>query len=155
MTDITPGAVCVLLQRTGLSHTEAAVYLGVEPRTVRRWTAGTLTPSGEPYRPGEGRWQRWQALCAAQDRAAEEAMGVIRRQIAEGGPAEVMLRLAIDDDDARRRGLPCRSAHVAMIRRVVERCETAAIACVVVGGEIEAIEVTAKVRAAVERATRG
>jgi hypothetical protein len=50
-----------------------------------------------------------------------------------GRPLEpVNVRLARDDSDARRAGMPFLSAHVAVVRRIVERCEAERIPYAVV-----------------------
>lgn len=134
--DPTPGALRVILNRCGLSQSEAAAWLGVEVRTVGRWVQGALTPSGAPYRPSAERWARLLDLCARQDRAADEAVALIARKRWGGiAPSVIVLRMAADDADAKRLGWPTRSAHVALLRRVAERLEAAGLAYAITGDD--------------------
>lgn len=128
MSDLTPEIVRVMLSRIGLSQSELARVVGAQERTIRRWMAGEPGPDGEPFLPSPQHWLRLFNLCKAQDRAAEQAMRLIRRlqtHAEQTGQAmePVTVRLARDDADARRAGMPFLSAHVAVVRRIVERCE--------------------------------
>jgi len=128
MSDLTPETVRVMLSRVGLSQTEVARLVGAQERTVRRWLGDGPGPDGNPFMPSPQHWLRLFNLCRAQDRAAEQAMRLIRRlktNAEETGRRlePVSVRLARDDDDARRLGMPFHSAHVAVVRRIVERCE--------------------------------
>ncbi|MBM3962499.1 MAG: hypothetical protein FJ306_11435 [Planctomycetes bacterium] len=128
MSDLTPENVRVMLSRIGLSQSEVARVVGAQERTVRRWLGGEPGPDGEAFLPSPQHWLRLFNLCKAQDRAAEQAMRLIRRlrtNAEETGRSfePVSVRLARDDDDARRAGMPFLSAHIAVVRRIVERCE--------------------------------
>lgn len=128
MSDLTPENVRVMLSRIGLSQSEVARVVGAQERTVRRWLGGDPGPDGDLFLPSPQHWLRLFNLCKAQDRAAEQAMRLIRRlrtNAEETGQAmdPVTVRLARDDADAQRAGMPYLSAHVAVVRRIVERCE--------------------------------
>lgn len=128
MSDLTPENVRVMLSRVGLSQTEVARLVGAQERTVRRWLGGEAGPDGNAFLPSPQHWLRLFNLCRAQDRAAEQAMRLIQRlktNAEETGRSlePVSVRLARDDADARRAGMPFLSAHVAVVRRIVERCE--------------------------------
>jgi predicted transcriptional regulator len=128
MSDLTPENVRVMLSRIGLSQSEVARVVGAQERTVRRWLGGEPGPDGDSFVPSPQHWLRLFNLCKAQDRAAEQAMRLIRRlrtNAEETGRSfePVSVRLARDDVDARRAGMPFLSAHVAVVRRIVERCE--------------------------------
>ena len=128
MSDLTPENVRVMLSRVGLSQAEVARLVGAQDRTVRRWLGKEPGPDGKPFLPSPQHWLRLFNLCRAQDRAAAQAMSLIRRlrNNAEetGKPMDpVTVRLAGDDAEARRVGMPFLSAHVAVVRRIVERCE--------------------------------
>jgi len=128
MSDLTPENVRVMLSRIGLSQSEVGRVVGAQERTIRRWVVAEAGPDGEPFMPSPQHWLRLFNLCKAQDRAAEQAMRLIRRlrtNAEETGKAmdPVTVRLARDDADARRAGMPFLSAHVAVVRRIVERCE--------------------------------
>ncbi len=132
MSDLTPENVRVMLSRVGLSQSEVARLVGAQERTVRRWLGGEPGPDGEAFVPSPQHWLRLFNLCKAQDRAAEQAMRLIRRlrtNAEETGRAlePVSVRLARDDADARRAGMPFLSAHIAVVRRIVERCEAEGI----------------------------
>jgi hypothetical protein len=119
----TPAAVRLMLSRTGLSLTEGAAVAGVEPRTLGRWLRGEVSSRGEVVAPREENWLKLVALCEQQDLAADEAMAEIARQSATDPTMRgVSLVVAADDLDAKARGWPSHSAHVALIRRVAERC---------------------------------
>ena len=128
MSELTPENLRVMLSRVGLSQTEVARLVGAQERTVRRWLGDQAGPDGSPYVPSPQHWLRLFNLCKAQDRAAEQAMSLIRRlrnNAEETGRRlePVSVRLARDDTEARRLGMPFLSAHVAVVRRIVERCE--------------------------------
>ena len=128
VSDLTPENVRVMLSRIGLSQSEVARIVGAQERTVRRWLGGEPGPDGDTFLPSPQHWLRLFNLCKAQDRAAEQAMRLIyrlRTNAKETGRQfdPVSVRLARDDADARRAGMPFLSAHVAVVRRIVERCE--------------------------------
>lgn len=128
MSDLTPENVRVMLSRVGISQTEVARLVGAQERTVRRWLGDEPGPDGGPFLPSPQHWLRLYNLCRAQDRAAEQAMRLIRRLKTNasetGQPLDIVtVRLARDDADARRAGMPFLSAHASVVRRIVERCE--------------------------------
>lgn len=118
-----PAELRLMLHRCGLSQTDAADYLisprtgqPIEARQVRRWLTGDQPILDE-------HWQQLVDLCARQDRAADEALAEIDRleRETDSRPDTITLRLARTQDDAERLGWPCPGAHVAVVRRVVER----------------------------------
>jgi len=128
VSDLTAENVRVMLSRVGLSQSEVARVVGAQERTVRRWMAGDPGPDGDAFLPSPQHWLRLFNLCKAQDRAADQAMRLIYRlrNLAEETGERldpVTVRLARDDADARRAGMPFLSAHIAVVRRIVERCE--------------------------------
>lgn len=146
---ITPAAVRLMLHRCGLGQADAATLLGVQHRQVGRWTRGETYPSGEPIAPRDEHWQILLDLCARQDRAAVEALATIREQAkVHGPPGEVHIRMARTQEDAERLGWPCPGAHVAVIRRVVERAPKGLRIVPVHPGEDEAADMAAARRTA-------
>lgn len=144
MTDSpTPAAVKVMLHRCGLSQTEAANYVEVQDRTVRRWLDGSLSP-------GPDKWQALVDLCARQDRAADEAVEQIKTTMREFGdrPDQIAIRVARTQEDADRLGWPCVGAHVAVVRRVMERAPKRIVIAPVYPGESEAADAAAARRTA-------
>ena len=120
------GSLCLIGATIALSLTLSPA--GAQERTVRRWLGGEPGPDGDSFTPSPQHWLRLFNLCKAQDRAAEQAMRLIHRlrtNAEETGRSfePVSVRLARDDADARRAGMPFLSAHVAVVRRIVERCE--------------------------------
>ena len=137
-----PAEVRLMLARCGMSQTDAADYVGKDARVVRRWI------SGEYDIPAE-HWQRREDLCARQDRAAAEALDLIGQQRHQLGETRTMtLPMARTDEDAERLGWPCVGAHVAVIRRIVERAPEGLRVVPVYPGEDEAADVAALRRAA-------
>src|SRR6201999_4450646 len=119
VSDLTPENVRVMLSRIGLSQSEIARVVGAQERTVRRWMAGEPGPDGDTYLPSPQHWLRLFNLCKAQDRAADQAMRLIRRLRTNAEETNqamdpVTVRLARDDADAQRAGMPFLSAHVAV-----------------------------------------
>lgn len=105
----------LLAQVCGLSHREAADCLGVRIDTVKSWSAGrNPTPPGVLDQLSE--------LARKIDRAADEALDLIKRQAKKrGAPAVVELALARDDAEARELGWPCVGAQAACFGRVIAR----------------------------------
>lgn len=131
-----------MLARCGLSQTDAADYLEVEARTVRRWIEGS-------FRPKEEQWQRLLDLCASQDRAAEEMLRILREQTKQhGAPHEITVRLSRTQADADRLGWPCVGAHLAVLRRVAEWAPRSVKILAVYPGEDEAADTAAARRTA-------
>lgn len=146
----TPAKIRLMLHRTGLSQTDAADYLvsprtgrSVEARQVRRWM------SGDQDMPAE-HWQQLVDLCERQDREADEAIAQIEQLARESGrlPDVIAIRLAQTQDDADRLGWPCPTAHLAVVRRVVERAPAGVIVKPVHPGEDEAADLAAARRTA-------
>lgn len=101
--------LALLLSSTGLSQTEAARYLHVEDRTVRRWLNGDReTP--------EDAIADLALLSAKLDRDAEQEIKLLDEQ-----PKSERVRLLIyrrDDDLPGWTGLPTASCYLAMMRRI-------------------------------------
>lgn len=114
MTHPTSAAVRVLLQRCGLSQTDAAAYLGKDARTVRRWISGDFVIPMES-------WDKLTELCSHQDRVAREGIEKLKELVADhGDPEDVTIGLSRTDEEAQAQGYPCVGAHVAVLRRFVE-----------------------------------
>lgn len=92
----------------GLSHREAATFLGVRPDTVKSWSAGR-------NRTPDGVLAALRDLAHRIDRAAGEALALI----AEHRPPEVELGYAADDAEAQSLGWPCVGAQAAAFGRIV------------------------------------
>ena len=110
---MTPFAL--LSQACGLSHREAAEFLGVRLDTVKSWSSGR---NRAPASVLDDLRHLWAEIDFASDRAAaligEQAAGLpIGETIEIGYPA--------DDHEARDLGLPCVGAWRAMCARVVAR----------------------------------
>jgi len=101
----------LLLDRCGLSHREAADVLGVRLDTVKSWAAGR-------NRAPPGAVADLRTIYARIERAAEEALAVIREQ----APELVEIGLASDDHEARSLGWPCVGAHAALLGLIAARC---------------------------------
>lgn len=103
----------LLLQASGLSQREAAVFLGVSPSSVDKWSRAVKSAP-------EGAETELAALVAEIDLGAldstEAALDLLRQ--AGMPPDAVRLGLASDDEEARQMGLPTVSAHAAMLGRV-------------------------------------
>ena len=126
-----PAEVRLMLARCGMSQTDAADYVGKDARVVRRWISGEYD------------------IPARQDRAAAEALDLIGQQRHQLGETRTMtLPMARTDEDAERLGWPCVGAHVAVIRRIVERAPEGLRVVPVYPGEDEAADVAALRRAA-------
>lgn len=107
----------LLISLAGLSHRAAESFLGVSLDSVRGWINGRRTP---PQRVLD----MLVALIAAQERAADEALHLIREKKTEveaGGKhlAGVPLGYPADDHEAAALGMPCVGAWQAMAARVV------------------------------------
>ncbi len=97
----------LLIDRCGLSHREAADFLGVRPDTVSSWASGRrATPDAV--------MADLRALYATIERAAGE---LIKQADAltkkHGEAAEIALEIAPSDAEARKRGWPCVGAQRA------------------------------------------
>jgi len=111
--------VTLMLYRCGLTPKEAGAYLRnitsrkpVDYRTVKTWMRGGRGP----------RWEQWQQLlelCERQDRAADEQLALVVEQAK--GAAQFTIPVARSTQEAKRFGWPCAGAHLAVIRRVIER----------------------------------
>lgn len=115
----TAAEVTLMLHRCGLTPIDAGAYLrnltsgkSVDYRTVKAWTRGRSQP----------RWEQWKQLlelCERQDRAADEQLTDLIAQ-AEGGRV-FTVQVARTRKEAERFGWPSVDAHLAVIRRIVER----------------------------------
>lgn len=103
---MTPFALLTSL--AGLSHREAAEFLSVRLDTVKSWASGRNGCRDSVL--GELR-----SLIALQERAARQALAIIRR----GKPEEVELGFPADDAEACDLGWPCAGAWGAMAARVI------------------------------------
>ncbi|MCA0400221.1 MAG: hypothetical protein LCH38_05325 [Proteobacteria bacterium] len=107
----------LIAERCGLSHREAAEFLGVRIDTVKSWSSGrNAAPTGAITQLRD--------LYNKIDRAAGEVIRHIAAVTAEhGAPEEIELGLASDDYEARHPplGWPCVGAHAAMLGLVAAR----------------------------------
>jgi hypothetical protein len=103
----------LLCDRCGLSHREAAAFLGVRLDTVKSWSAGR-NPAPE------GVLAQLRGLYARIAQAAEQAIQVIEDN--EDHPDELELGLAADDHEAQSLGWPCVGAHRAVLGLVAALC---------------------------------
>ena len=98
----------LFLQSTGLSTREAARFLNVSPDTVKSWSSGRNNcPDGVLDEMSE--------LINRQNRFAKEIMDIIEKK---SGIDEI--GYCTDDHEAQGLGLPTKSTHDAVIRRVIE-----------------------------------
>ena len=112
---MTPAAVLISL--AGLSHREAADFLGVRLDTVQSWHRKT-----RPNQASDGVIRELKALIETQERAAEQQLDVIARLAVEhGAPDAIEIGYPVDDHEAKTLGLPCVGAWAAMAARVVGR----------------------------------
>lgn len=105
----TTADIQMMLHRCGLSHNDAATWLRRDLKVVRKWIDGRFEIPADD-------WQQLVGLCSRQDRAADEALTGL-------GPTTrpIKLLLARTLEDAQLLGWPCAGAHMAMLRRVLER----------------------------------
>ena len=104
-----------LLRRLcGLSHQEAADYLGARLDSAKSWDSGRR--SAPP-----GAIADLRTLAGRIRRAAEAALDQIdAATLTEGSPPDqVTLGRCTDDHEARSLGWPCRSAHDMVLARIV------------------------------------
>lgn len=105
----------LLVQACGLSHREAAVFLGVSLRSVQSYSSGRRTTP-------EGILADLAGLYEKIERTAEEAVDLI---LTQAGPAddqgEIEIGVPVDDHEAQTLGWPCLGAHGAMTAIVVAR----------------------------------
>lgn len=110
---MTPAAL--LIQLAGLSHREAAEFLGVRPDTVQSWHRRR-----NPSAAGRGVIDDLRTLIAKQERAAAEAVAQMAKLARKhGAPAEIEIGYPADDHEARHLGWPCVGAWRSMAARVV------------------------------------
>lgn len=106
-------AYALLLDRCGLSHREAALFVHqVRPDTVKAWAAGR-------NRVPAGAIAELRALYARIEAAAVQALDQIEAMAADGAPDRIELGLACDDAEAQALGWPCVGAQAAMLGLVV------------------------------------
>ncbi len=103
---MTPFALLEAL--AGLSHREAAEFHKVRPDTVQSWATGR-------NRCPDGALNELRALIGAQERAAAQAIDIIKDE----APEAVDLGFPADDAEARSLGWPCVGAWAAMAARII------------------------------------
>lgn len=105
----------LILDSSGLSVREAAVWLNVSHNSAESWAAGRRTVP-------EGVMAEMLDLIDRQGRAAEEALATILGAAQDQGelPELIELGLASDDHEAQGLGWPTASAHAAVMRRLIE-----------------------------------
>lgn len=103
----------LLTQACGLSHREAAEFLGVRIDTVKSWSAGR-NPAPD------GVLDELRGLAARIDRAVAEALRTIRE--ASPPPDDVEIGVASDDYEAQSLGWPCVGAHRQVAARIAAAC---------------------------------
>lgn len=100
----------LFLQSSGLSQREAAAFLNVRPDSVNSWSSGRRTaPDGVLYQLSE--------LIDLQGRMVDAALDVIEQH---PDAEEIEIGYCADDHEAQSLGLPFKSCHDAVIRRIVE-----------------------------------
>lgn len=106
-----------LCQSCGFKMMEAADFLAVSPNTAKSWWLGTRTcPDGVKAELFD--------LILRQERAAEEAVEIIEAAIDKHGlPQSIPVGVSADDHEAQSHGWPCVSAHLAVVRRMIEMLE--------------------------------
>lgn len=100
-----------LLIASGLSQQEAAEFLKIRRSSISNWTIGRRPPPDEIL--------GWMVeLVQAQNKMADETLKLIAAH-----PATEIIEIGFcaDDHEAQTLGLPAKSAHDAVIRRIVER----------------------------------
>lgn len=103
----------ILLQSTGLSLREAAAFLDVSYDSVKDWLYGRRpAPQGAI-----------EEIIDLMDTQAEMAQAVLDLMDEHPAAGAIEIGYCADDNEARGLGLPCKSAHDAAIRRIVENCE--------------------------------
>lgn len=101
----------IFLQSTGLSLREAASYLDVSYDSVKNWLYGRHNaPDGVLYEMSD--------LIDKQNAAAAQVLDLF--EDLANAPDEIEIGYCADDHEAQALGWPCKSAHDAVIRRVVE-----------------------------------
>lgn len=104
----------LILNSTGLSQREAASFLDVDERTVRRWVAGQ-------YDPPQGVAEEMIALIRQQEKAANALLSTMREKSADNGlPETIDCLVAESDEAAQERGWPTVSSQMASFRRLIE-----------------------------------
>lgn len=92
----------LLIELCGLSHREAADYLGVREDTVKSWFRAR-PPTAKPGVIAELR-----ALAAEQQKAADNQVMLIKELVERHGtPDQIELSLSSDDREAQSKGWPC------------------------------------------------
>ena len=133
----TSADVRLMLHTCGLSQTDAADFLGVDARIVRRWNSGYFSIPPE-------QWQKLEKLSAQQDRAAHEAIEEMEERYADYDHVKIPVRLTRTDEDARKLGYPCAGAHLAVVRRVAELAATKGMRIVPMHPDLDARDAEAE-----------
>lgn len=106
----------LLLDRCGLSHREAAAFLGVRLDTVHSWSSGrNPTPAGVVT--------ELRGLYARIEEEAAQKLQAIRAVCAIEHVDAVDLALADDDAEAQALGWPCVGVHRATLGIIVARLD--------------------------------
>lgn len=106
--------IALLIQRCGLSHREAAAFLGASVTTVNSWATGRRLP---PRRAIEA----LRELYARIEHVADETVRLFNDLGDE--PEEIEIGIASDDAEAQSLGWPCVGAQAASIGIAVARLD--------------------------------
>jgi hypothetical protein len=115
---MTPAALLISL--AGLSQREASEFLKVRLDTVKSWSR-----ANKPALASPGILAELRALIAKQDRAAREALKIIRAR--KPAPDEIEIGYPADDYEAKSLGWPCIGAWAGMAARVVAEIDVPVI----------------------------
>ena len=103
----------ILLQSTGLSLREASRYLDVSYDSIKAWLYGKYNCPG-------GVILEMAVLCNKQGAAADAVLDLIEEN---PDAQDVEIGYCADDHEAQGLGWPTKTAHDAVIRRVIEGCD--------------------------------
>ena len=102
----------ILLLSTGLSTRECADFLNVARDTIKKWCSDKAVNTAN-----EGVIKEINALIDLQTNAVNEALDLIEVQPSD---MEIKLHVCEDDKEAQALGLPFKTAHDAVNRRIIE-----------------------------------
>lgn len=101
-----------LLTSSGLTQYEAADYLGVRRTSIAQWCTKRQCPA---------EILDWMiTLIQTQTRMADATLDLIKNHPPE---IEIEIGFCADNTEAQHLGLPTKSAHDAVIRRIIERID--------------------------------